>query len=92
MWTCRAMARPQTRLSRHKSAKNNSDSERVALFACFSNSILKELAAEEELANYYHDLDDHLSWHEALLIGLSSGRKQGGANTNFLKNKPRIKI
>jgi ectoine hydroxylase-related dioxygenase (phytanoyl-CoA dioxygenase family) len=76
----------------HKSAENYSDSERVALLACFSNSILKELAAEEELANYYHDLDHHLSWHEALLLGLTSGRKQGGANTSFLKNKPRINI
>jgi len=72
----------------HKSAENNSDSERVALLACFSNSILKELAAEEELANYYHGLDHHLTWHEALLLGLSSGRKRGGASTSFLKKSP----
>ena len=75
----------------HKSDSNKSDKSRAALLACFSSSVLAELAAEEQLANYFHNLEKHFSWHEALLLGLSRGRKEGTVSDGSLASITRGK-
>ena len=68
----------------HLRVSNKSDKSRAALLACFQVLFSAELAAEEQLANYFHNLEKHFSWHEALLLRTFERTKEGAVSDESL--------